>query len=116
MKLSRIRTGFISKLVFKSVLVLDFSNWGIISSLVEKKDRSRMTIPFRIVVNNKPDELLEKKFVEEADKRQSLKELKGHRSVGGLRASIFNAVSYEEVSILVDFMKSFMSEHAPKAN
>lgn len=73
-----------------------------------------MTIPFRIMVNGVPNEALEKKFVEDADKKHMLKELKGHRSVGGLRASIFNALSFEEVQVLVDFMKAFMNEHTSK--
>lgn len=74
-----------------------------------------MTIPFRIITNGKPDEALEKKFVEEADKKHMLKELKGHRSVGGLRASIFNAVSFEEVKVLVDFMNLFRDAYETKA-
>lgn len=74
-----------------------------------------MTVPFRIMVGGKPDEALEKKFVDEADKKHMLKELKGHRSVGGLRASIFNAVSFEEVKVLVDFMTSFKDANQVKA-
>lgn len=70
-----------------------------------------MTIPFRIMINNVPNEKLEKEFADVAEKKYKLRELKGHRSVGGLRASIFNAVSYEEVQSLVDFMKLFMEAH-----
>ena len=66
-----------------------------------------MTIPFRICRNNQPDEKLEKEFLEEADKKYHFRELKGHRSVGGLRAAIFNAISYEEMQALVSFMKNF---------
>ena len=73
-----------------------------------------MTIPFRIMINNIPNEQLEKEFVDEADKKHRLKELKGHRSVGGLRASIFSAVSFEEVQVLTDFMKDFMQRHVTK--
>ena len=77
------------------------------SSPVEKSVRSRMTIPLRICKNGVPDEKLEKEFLDEADKRHSFKELKGHRSVGGLRASIFNALSLEEVQAFVAFMRDF---------
>lgn len=73
-----------------------------------------MTIPFRIMTDGKPNEMLEKKFVDDAEKNHSLRELKGHRSVGGLRASIFNAVSYEEVKVLADYMDSFREANLPK--
>ena len=51
-------------------------------------------------------EELNAKFIEEAAKK-GLKTLKGHRSVGGMRASIYNAMPYEGVKALVDFMKEF---------
>ena len=60
-----------------------------------------MNVTFRL-----PSEELEKKFVEEALANGMLG-LKGHRSVGGIRASIFNAVPLEAVEKLVDFMKKF---------
>lgn len=63
--------------------------------------RSLMNITFRL-----PSEELEKKFVEEALANGMLG-LKGHRSVGGIRASIYNAVPLEAVEKLVDFMKKF---------
>jgi phosphoserine aminotransferase len=52
------------------------------------------------------DEALEKKFIEEA-KAAGLSSLKGHRSVGGIRASIYNAFPMEGVDALVEFMKNF---------
>jgi phosphoserine aminotransferase len=74
-----------------------------------------MTIPFRIIgKENKPDEKLEKEFVEEGDKRYELRELKGHRSVGGIRSAIFNAISYEEIQTLVMFMNEFREKHQQK--
>ena len=76
---------------------------------VEKRSRSRVTIPFRIYKDGKPDEALEKAFLSEAEKKHLLKELKGHRSVGGIRAAIFNAISYEEIEKLVGFMKDFQT-------
>lgn len=59
------------------------------------------------------NEELDKKFPAEAAKA-GLENLKGHRSVGGMRASIYNAMPYEGVEALVEFMKKFASEN-PKA-
>ena len=56
---------------------------------------------------------LDKKFASEAS-AAGLKNLKGHRSVGGMRASIYNAMPYEGVEALVGFMKKFAEEN-PKA-
>jgi len=53
-----------------------------------------------------PSEELEARFLSEATDKQ-LVGLKGHRSVGGIRASIYNACTTESVSVLADFMKSF---------
>ncbi len=64
--------------------------------------RSRMNIPFRL-----PTEDLEKQFLAEAT-AAGLGGLKGHRSVGGCRASLYNAVTVEAVTALVDFMKDFV--------
>ncbi len=63
--------------------------------------RSMMNVTFRL-----PDEELEKKFVAEAAEN-GMVGLKGHRSVGGIRASIYNAMPLEGVKALVDFMKEF---------
>ncbi|RLB43402.1 MAG: 3-phosphoserine/phosphohydroxythreonine transaminase [Deltaproteobacteria bacterium] len=67
----------------------------------ERDSRSLMNVTFRL-----PNEELEAKFVQDA-LDQGLGGLKGHRSVGGCRASIYNAVSLEAVTALVDFMKEF---------
>ena len=56
------------------------------------------------------DEALGAKFVAEAKKR-GMENRKGHRSVGGMRASIYNAMPKEGVQALVDFMKEFEAEH-----
>ncbi len=69
--------------------------------LVEKKDRSKMNVVFRIKNND-----LEEKFIGES-KANGLIGLKGHRSLGGLRASIYNAMPTEGVKALVEFMKEF---------
>ena len=57
------------------------------------------------------DEELDKKFIEEA-KNAGLVQLKGHRTVGGMRASIYNAMPIEGVEALVEFMKKFEKENA----
>ena len=75
---------------------------------VEKDSRSLMNVTF---VTGDAD--LDKKFASEASKA-GLKNLKGHRSVGGMRASIYNAMPYEGVEALVAFMKDFAANN-PKA-
>ena len=67
----------------------------------EEDSRSVMNVTFRL-----PNEALEKQFVEQALKN-GLGGLKGHRSVGGCRASVYNATSIAAVEALVDFMKTF---------
>ncbi|MBR2081149.1 MAG: 3-phosphoserine/phosphohydroxythreonine transaminase [Oscillospiraceae bacterium] len=72
---------------------------------VEKKDRSLMNVPF---VSTSPE--LDAEVVA-ATKAAGYDNLKGHRSVGGLRASIYNAMPKEGVQALVDFLKKFEEEH-----
>ena len=72
---------------------------------VSGKDRSLMNVPF--VTGS--DEL-DAKFVSEA-KKEGLINLKGHRTVGGMRASIYNAMPYEGVEKLVEFMRKFEAEN-----
>ncbi|HEY9051101.1 MAG TPA: 3-phosphoserine/phosphohydroxythreonine transaminase [Gammaproteobacteria bacterium] len=74
---------------------------GFYSNPVEKSCRSWMNVPF-ILANAEMD----KKFLEEAEKA-GLSTLKGHRSVGGMRASIYNAMPEAGVDTLIDFMKDF---------
>ncbi|HQO01454.1 MAG TPA: 3-phosphoserine/phosphohydroxythreonine transaminase [Spirochaetota bacterium] len=69
---------------------------------VEKASRSQMNVVWRL-----PDEELEKKFLAECD-REGLNGLKGHRDVGGIRASLYNAMPVEGAEALADFMKRFM--------
>lgn len=78
---------------------------GYYRGTAEKRSRSRMNITFRLAT-----EELEEKFVKEAS-AQKLSGLKGHRSVGGLRASIFNAFPREGVEALVAFMKDFQQKN-----
>ena len=79
--------------------VIDSSDFW--RSPVDKRYRSRMNIVFRL-----PSEELEAKFVKEAT-AEGMLGLKGHRSVGGLRASLYNALPYEDGVALKDFMKEF---------
>ncbi|PNH11062.1 Phosphoserine aminotransferase, chloroplastic [Tetrabaena socialis] len=80
---------------------------GFYNSPVDPAVRSLMNVPFTIP--SSPD--LEKAFVKEAEKAGML-QLKGHRSVGGMRASIYNAMPMEGVQKLVAFMKEFHAKHA----
>jgi len=70
-------------------------------SPVAQEDRSRMNVPFTLK-NDKLDE----EFLKQA-KARGLAELKGHRAVGGMRASIYNAMPAEGVKSLVEFMRDF---------
>ncbi|XP_024883650.1 probable phosphoserine aminotransferase [Temnothorax curvispinosus] len=72
--------------------------------------RSKMNIPLRI---RNGDEELEKEFLSGATARGML-QLKGHRSVGGIRASLYNAVTEEEAEILANYMKWFYNKHCKK--
>ncbi len=72
---------------------------------VVKEDRSLMNVPF---VTGNSD--LDEKFIKEA-KKAGFDSLKGHRSVGGMRASIYNAMPIEGVQKLVEFMKKFEEEN-----
>ncbi len=75
---------------------------------VAHADRSNMNVVFRVQGNHVE---LEDTFMKEA-KEAGLTELKGHRSVGGLRASIYNAQSHENVTALVEFMDTFSKKHS----
>ncbi|MBA4143835.1 MAG: 3-phosphoserine/phosphohydroxythreonine transaminase [Nitrosospira sp.] len=73
---------------------------------VATPDRSRMNVPFTL-----KDPALDEEFLKQARAR-GLIQLKGHRSVGGMRASIYNAMPPEGIKVLVDFMKEFANTHA----
>jgi phosphoserine aminotransferase len=73
---------------------------------VAKEDRSRMNVPF-VLKNNSLDDVFLKGAV-----ARGMVQLKGHRSVGGMRASIYNAMPLEGVQCLVDYMKEFEAQHA----
>jgi len=75
-------------------------------SPVRREDRSRMNVPFKL-----RDESLDGEFLKGAEARGML-QLKGHRSVGGMRASIYNAMPIEGVQALVEYMAEFEKKHA----
>jgi len=74
---------------------------GIYRNNVRKEDRSRMNVVFRL-----PDEALDKAFLKGAEER-GMVQLKGHRAVGGIRASIYNAMPMAGVQALADYMREF---------
>jgi phosphoserine aminotransferase len=75
------------------------------SNPVARADRSLMNVPFRL-----KDESLDDAFLKGALAR-GMVQLKGHRSVGGMRASIYNAMPVDGVQALVDYMKEFEAQH-----
>ena len=86
----------------KGQLIYNFlDNSEFYRATAEPDSRSLMNVTFRL-----PSEELEQRFVADA-LENGLGGLKGHRSVGGCRASIYNAASMEAMNALVDFMKSF---------
>ncbi len=86
----------------KAQILYDYIDQSVFfKSPVMKEYRSLMNIPFTLA-----DDDLNNKFITEA-KSEGLSELKGHRSVGGMRASIYNAMPLEGVEKLVEFMKYF---------
>jgi phosphoserine aminotransferase len=84
-----------------ALLYTFFDQSGFYRGTADTDSRSLMNVTFRL-----PSEDLEKSFIAEATKA-GFGGLKGHRSVGGCRASIYNAVTLEGVEKLVDFMKGF---------
>ena len=90
----------------KARILYDFLDQSrLFKGTVEKKDRSLMNVPF--VTGDKE---LDAKFVKEAE-AAGFVNLKGHRTVGGMRASIYNAMPIEGVEKLVEFMKKFEKEN-----
>ncbi|MDD4354701.1 MAG: 3-phosphoserine/phosphohydroxythreonine transaminase [Candidatus Izemoplasmatales bacterium] len=90
----------------KAKLLYDFlDNSKLFRGTVEKKDRSVMNVTF-VTASAEMNDL----FVKES-KAAGFDNLKGHRSVGGMRASIYNAMPYAGVEALVAFMKQFEKEH-----
>ncbi len=91
----------------KAAILYDFLDSSkLFKGTVVKEDRSLMNVPFVT-----GDDELDAKFVKEA-KEAGLVNLKGHRTVGGMRASIYNAMPIEGVKALVEFMKKFEQENS----
>ncbi len=92
--------------VAKAKLLYDYlDSQDFYANPVAPEDRSRMNVPFRL-----RDESLDARFVAESE-AAGLSQLKGHRTVGGMRASIYNAMPIDGVAALVDFMKDFVRRH-----
>jgi len=92
--------------VAKSRLLYDYlDTTGFYRNPVAKEDRSRMNVPFTL-----PDAKLDEPFLKGAGER-GMVQLKGHRSVGGMRASIYNAMPLEGVQRLVEYMREFERRH-----
>ena len=90
----------------KAAILYDFlDRSALFKGTVVKKDRSLMNVPFIL-----PTEELNEQFIKEA-KAAGFENLKGHRSVGGMRASIYNAMPAEGVKALVAFMEAFEAKH-----
>lgn len=88
--------------IAKSTLLYDFIDASAFySAPVARRDRSRMNVPFRLA-----DESLDAKFLSESG-AAGLAALKGHKAVGGMRASIYNATGLDAVEALVSFMRDF---------
>jgi phosphoserine aminotransferase len=91
----------------KAAILYDYlDSQDFYSNPVDRQDRSRMNVPFRL-----RDDKLDAPFLAQAEAR-GLSQLKGHRSVGGMRASIYNAMPVEGVVALVEFMEEFRKKNA----
>ena len=91
--------------VAKANLLYAAIDEGFYANPVDKADRSRMNVPFRL-----PDERLDAPFLKGAEER-GMVQLKGHRSVGGMRASIYNAMPVEGVRSLAGYLREFAARH-----
>lgn len=99
------RTNMKSRLVYDAI---DDSD-GFYCSGVDRRYRSRIVIPFRIGGLD-GDRELEKKFLAGCYRRRMVS-LNGHWRVGGVRASLYNAVTIEEVAQLAQYMRDFCAEN-----
>ena len=92
--------------VAKAKVLYDFLDASrMFSGTVEKSDRSLMNVPFVTASKELDAEVVA------ATKKAGFDNLKGHKSVGGLRASIYNAMPIEGVQALVEFLKEFEAQH-----
>jgi phosphoserine aminotransferase len=94
------------KNIAKAELLYDYlDTTGFYTSPARKADRSRMNVCFHLA-----DEKLDEAFLKGA-KAAGMDQLKGHRAVGGMRASIYNAMPIEGVRALIEYMKAFEQRH-----
>ena len=95
-----------SRNIEKARLLYDFlDHSSFFSNSVRKNDRSRMNVPFML-----KRAALDGEFLKQA-KTRGMMQLKGHRSVGGMRASLYNAMPLKGVQVLVEFMREFEARH-----
>ena len=98
--------GIEQRNIAKAQLVYDYlDKSSFYKNSVNPKDRSRMNVPFTL-----KDASLDEAFLKGAEQR-GMVQLKGHRSVGGMRASIYNAMPLEGVQQLIAYMKEFEAKH-----
>jgi phosphoserine aminotransferase len=91
----------------KSKLLYDaIDSSGFYLNKVERGSRSRMNVPFFLADESRNEDFLA------GAKARGMVQLKGHKSVGGMRASIYNAVPLEGVKALVEYMKEFEQRNA----
>ena len=95
-----------SKLLFDAMK----DSCGFYTHVVDSRYRSRVNIPFRITPGGLANEELEKKFLKETAEAGMIS-LKGYRTVGGLRASLYNAITVEQTALLAVFMREFVQRH-----
>jgi phosphoserine aminotransferase len=92
--------------IAKAKLLYDFLDASrFFRNPVAKEDRSRMNVPFTLANSGLDDQFLK------GAKERGMVQLKGHRSVGGMRASIYNAMPIEGVRALVEYMREFEARH-----
>ena len=91
----------------KSSLLYDYLDASdFYHSPIAVENRSRMNIPFTL-----KDATLDEKFLKQAQ-QNGLLQLKGHRSVGGMRASLYNAMPIDGVIALINYLRDFEKHHA----
>lgn len=104
--------GAEDRATLKSKLVYDCieNSDGVFKATVGQKDcRSKMNVTFRITRAGEPNDELEERFVKKCGEN-GIVQVKGHRSVGGIRTSLYNAVTVENVKTLVKVMEEFLKE------
>ncbi|CAD6889487.1 unnamed protein product [Tilletia controversa] len=98
------RSATKSQLVYKAI---DDSQGVYVPTVRQPEVRSRMNVTFRICgPDGTPSDELESAFVKACAEKQ-IQQVKGHRSVGGIRTSLYNAVTVEQVKVLIDVMDAF---------